>query len=104
MNELLLSPPIAFVIYLLLVGLLTGMGYMLAGHHRTNWLHSMTYAGGEAGPSKAGAPGYQSFFSIALFFAVLHLGALILGGAVASPALLIYIGGLALVLLTLILG
>ena len=50
------------------------------------------------------APGYRPFFVVALFFAVLHLGALMLGSGSASPAMLVYLLGLMLALLALILG
>jgi hypothetical protein len=61
------------------------------------------------------APGYRRFFIVALFFAVIHLGALVLatiglaGGAAAlGPgiwlALLIYLAGLALALLIMLLS
>jgi len=39
-----------------------------------------------------------------LFFAVLHLGALVLGSGLSSPAMLVYLLGLMLALLALILG
>ena len=50
------------------------------------------------------APGYRPFFVVALFFAVLHLGVLVLGTGVSSPVLIIYLCGLMLALLALILG
>jgi len=104
MADLLLIPPIAFVLYCLLVGVLSGMGKRLAGPSTTSALKSSIYAGGEPPPTYAAAPGYASFFIVALFFAMLHVGALILGNSIGSPVVAIYILGLALALLALILG
>ena len=43
-------------------------------------------------PSSA-APGYQPFFLIALFFAILHLGVLVLGiGSLPVPAAVYLVG------------
>lgn len=104
MPDILLVPPIAFVLYLVLVGLLSGMGRLLAGAMRSSTLKTSTYAGGEAPPAYPAAPGYTSFFIIALFFAILHLGALTLGSSGVSPVSVVYIVGLALILLALIVG
>jgi hypothetical protein len=49
-------------------------------------------------------PGYQPFFVIALFFAVLHLGVLVLGSGQPSAMMGIYLIGLILILIGLILG
>ncbi len=108
-----LSPPVAFVIYILLVGLLYGFGRLLAPAGRRSMAKSSIYAGGEVAATAKAAPGYRRFFIVALFFAVLHLGALVLAtaglatGAIAIGssfwiAILIYLGGLSLTLLILL--
>ncbi len=102
--DILLSPPIAFLIYLVLVGLLTGMGRVLAGPERVGALKRSTYASGEAAPTRIAAPGYRPFFIIALFFAILHLGILMLGSSNLSPYAGFYLLGLVLALVALILG
>ncbi len=102
--DILLSPPIAFIIYLVLVGLLTGAGRVLAGPERAGVMKRSTYASGEAAPTQIAAPGYRPFFIIALFFAILHLGILMLGSSDLSPYAGIYLLGLALALVALILG
>jgi NADH:ubiquinone oxidoreductase subunit 3 (subunit A) len=104
MSDVILTPPIAFLIYVALVGLLSGFGRMLAFHGKTTPLKSSTYASGEASPARAAAPGYRPFFVIALFFAVLHLGALMLGTSGLSLTTAGYLVGLMAVLLALILG
>lgn len=102
--NLLLTPPVAFLIFVILVALLSGLGKVLAGPVRYSWMKSSTYSSGEAPPTHMAAPGYRPFFVVALFFAVLHLGVLVLGTGNSSPVLVIYLCGLILALLALILG
>lgn len=87
-----------------MVGVLYGLGRMLAGPTNVTSLKSSTYASGEAPPTQAAAPGYRPFFVVALFFAILHLGALVLGSSSLSPITAVYLVGLLLALLALILG
>jgi NADH:ubiquinone oxidoreductase subunit 3 (subunit A) len=98
------TPLVAFLIYLALAALLSVMGRQLAGPVKSSLLKSSTYSSGELAPTHVAAPGYRPFFVVALFFAVLHLGALVLGSGLASPAMLFYLLGLMLALLALILG
>ncbi len=50
------------------------------------------------------APGYRPFFVIALFFALLHQGVLMIGTGSTSGVAVIFVLGLGLTLLALILG
>lgn len=111
--EILLSPPIAFIIYIALVLVLYGFGRLLAPTAKRGSSKSGIYAGGEEAITTKAAPGYRRFFIVALFFAVLHLGALVLataGLAGASlaigsgfwVALLIYSGGISLAMIILL--
>ena len=102
--SILLSPPLAFLIYALLAALLLGFGRLLAGAGHPSVLKSSTYASGEAPPQGVAAPGYGPFFVLALFFAALHLGVLVLATGPLSLGAALFIGGLALALLVLILG
>jgi NADH:ubiquinone oxidoreductase subunit 3 (subunit A) len=104
MTDILLTPPVAFLIYLALVGLLSGLGRLLAYPGQKTALKSSTYASGEAAPTRMAAPGYRPFFVVALFFAVLHLGALMLGTSGLSLTSGAYLVGLMAALLALILG
>jgi NADH:ubiquinone oxidoreductase subunit 3 (subunit A) len=104
MRDVLLSPPIVFVIYVLFALTLYGFGRSLAGPTSASPMKSRTYASGEAPPTKVAAPGYRPFFVMALFFAVLHLGVLVLGSGQISLMTGAYLGGLFIVLLVLILG
>ncbi len=101
---LLLSPPVAFLAYIPLVLLLIAVGRMLAGPAHANPVKSSVYGSGEASPTFEAAPGYQPFFLIALFFAVVHLAMLVLGiGNLPMPAA-VYLAGLFIALVALILG
>jgi len=103
--EILLTPPLAFLAYLLLAWLLSRFGKSLAGKPASaSALKSSTYSSGEAPPTRLAAPGYRPFFVVALFFAVLHLGILIMSTGGSSTPMIIYLVGLLVALLALILG
>jgi NADH:ubiquinone oxidoreductase subunit 3 (subunit A) len=103
--QILLLPPIAFLVYLVLVGLLSLFGKTLAGKRgAVSALKSSTYSSGEAPPTRLAAPGYRPFFVVALFFAVLHLGVLVMSSGQPSPVMIIYLIGLLVALMALILG
>lgn len=101
---ILFTPPAAFLIYVLLVALLMLIGRGLAGtsSHTTD---RHLYSSGEmppAEPEKA-VPGYRPFFVTALFFAVLHLGVVMLATSPPSGIAVIYLLGLMMALIALIL-
>ena len=102
--NLLLSPPIAFLIYIALAGLLNAIGRFLAGPPQSSPLKSSTYSSGEAPPTRPAAPGYRPFFVVALFFAILHLGVLVLGTSGLTAVTGIYLAGLVIALVALLLG
>ena len=104
MEVVLLSPPFAFVLYLALVGVLSGFGRMLAARGAHSEGKHTTYAGGEESPVPGSMPGYRGFFIIALFFAILHLGVLMLGSSNFQPIAGVYLIGLIVALLVLIVG
>lgn len=105
MAEILLLPPVAFLFYLGLVSILSLVGRVLAGtEHPSSEAKSSAYASGEAAPAAIGVPGYRPYFLVALFFATLHLGVLVLATGGTSPVALIYLIGLMVSLLALILG
>jgi hypothetical protein len=101
---ILLSPPIAFLIYAVFAVAIYGFGRILAGPGHPSAMKSSLYGSGEEAPIAVAAPGYRPFFLIAIFFAILHLGVLMLGTGAPSPILVVYAGGLMLALLALILG
>jgi hypothetical protein len=80
------------------------LGRLLAGPGHVTAMKTSVYGSGEAPPTFEAAPGYRPFFLIAFFFAVVHLGMLVLGtGGLPLPAAA-YIVGLLLALAALILG
>jgi len=104
MASYLLSPFFAFVIYCLLVGILSLAGRAISIRGKVSDAKVSAYASGEEQDTEPAAPGYRPFFVVALFFAVLHLGVLMLGTSGLAPVTLVYLGGLILTLLALILG
>lgn len=104
MTSILLSPPIAFLAYLGLVGILSTIGRKMAGPVKATPIKTSIYSSGELPPSKMAAPGYRPFFVVALFFAIVHLGMLVLGSGSFSLMTIVYLIGLILSLLALVLG
>jgi NADH:ubiquinone oxidoreductase subunit 3 (subunit A) len=102
--NLILSPLIAFALYVLITAATSAVGRRLAARSPESRFKSVTYAGGEAHDPNPAAPGYRQFFVVALFFAVLHLGVLMIGSSNLAPAAAPYLIGLILVLIALILG
>ena len=60
--DILLSPPVAFLLYIPLVGLIALLGRTLAGPEHANPMKSSLYGSGEEAPTNAAAPGYKPFF------------------------------------------
>lgn len=104
MEDIILSPPLAFFIYIVLVAVLSGFGRLLAGPAHPTPVKTSTYSSGEESPSRLAAPGYRPFFVIALFFAVLHLGVLVLGSNNINMTAVVYLLGVILALSALVLG
>jgi len=102
--SILLTPPLAFLIYLPLVLAIFFVGRGLAGAGHPSAEKSSLYSSGEAAPTALAAPGYRPFFLVAFFFAILHLGMLVLGTGSLNAAMLPYLIGLILALVALILG
>jgi hypothetical protein len=46
---------------------------------KSDELKRSLYGSGEAGPEERGVPGYKPFLLISLFFALMHLGVLVIG-------------------------
>lgn len=102
--EILLSPPLAFLLYIPLVLIIERLGKILAGPENPSPVKESAYSSGEEAPVTAAAPGYRPFFLIAFFFAILHLGMLVLGTGEFSAAILPFLLGLILALIALLLG
>ena len=104
MKMILLSPMVAFLIYLVVTYLISGLGKLFSAKGRKTEFKTATYASGEENDPLPAAPGYRQFFVIALFFAVLHLGVLMIGSSDLSSVAGVYLLGLILALIALILG
>ena len=102
--NILLSPPVAFLVYIPLVLVIVWLGKRLAGPEKSSPEKSSVYGSGEEAPTQHAAPGYTPFFLLAFFFAILHLGMLVLGSSQSTAISWVYILGLAAVLVALILG
>ena len=104
MKSILLSPLASFLIYFAVVSIISGLGRLFSAKGRKNEFKTATYASGEENDPVPAAPGYRQFFVVALFFAVLHLGVLMIGSSDLSSVTGIYLLGLILALVALILG
>jgi len=102
--DFLLSPAVAFLIYIPLVLILVLVGRGMAGKTRAGTLKSSIYGSGEAAPGTAASPGYKPFFVIAFFFAFVHLGILVLGSGTLTLTMGIFLLFLILALIALLLG
>ena len=103
MNNFILTPVFAFLIYFLVVSAASGLGRLFSARGRKSQFKSEPYASGEDYDPVPAAPGYRQFFVIALFFAVLHLGIIMIGSSDLSSVTGIYLLGLILALVALIL-
>jgi hypothetical protein len=74
----LLSPPVAFVLFLGAAALLVALGKGMAPKPRKVGGKLETYACGENMPGFKIQFGYRLFFFIALFFTMMHVAALVL--------------------------
>ncbi|MGB8980568.1 MAG: hypothetical protein WCC12_01715 [Anaerolineales bacterium] len=104
MTNFLLSPLIAFLIYLVVASIVYGLARVFSARGSRTEFKSTVYASGEEHDPIPAAPGYRQFFVVALFFAVLHLGVLMVGSSDLSPVAGVYLLGLILALIALILG
>ena len=102
--NVILTPPLAFLIYLPLVLAIYFTGRGLAGKGNPSANKSSLYSSGEEAPTTLAAPGYRPFFLVAFFFAILHLGMLVLGTGSINLSMIPYLIGLILALIALILG
>jgi len=102
--SIILTPPFAFILYIPMVLIILGIGKVLAGPEHPNEIKNSVYGSGEEAASFSAAPGYQPFFLIAFFFAVLHLGILVLGSGGLTLTTGIYMAGVIFALVALVLG
>jgi NADH:ubiquinone oxidoreductase subunit 3 (subunit A) len=85
MLKILLSPPIAFVIFFGVGLLIYWLGRAMAP--KTNMTHEKgtPYACGEDAPMPQAQMSYKLFFSLAIFFTVMHVAALVVTTLPSGP-------------------
>ncbi|MGA2586754.1 MAG: hypothetical protein ABSF88_07005 [Candidatus Aminicenantales bacterium] len=76
--EFLLSPPVAFILFLAIAFLLYLLGKRMAPKLNKTGGKLTTYACGEDIPGVKVQFGYRLFFFIALFFTIMHVAALMI--------------------------
>ncbi len=76
--EFLISPPLAFVLFLLIAFLLYRLGKGMAPKLNKTGGKLTTYACGEDIPGTKVQFGYRLFFFVALFFTIMHVAALMI--------------------------
>jgi NADH:ubiquinone oxidoreductase subunit 3 (subunit A) len=87
--DLLLSPPVAFLLMLGAAGLLYLAGRAMGPKLNKAGGKLTTYACGEDIPGTKVQFGYRLFFFIALFFTIMHVAVLVIATAPAGKVLLL---------------
>jgi len=98
--DMLLSPPVAFCVFLALFFLLYLFAGLLAPRPEKSAGKLATYACGEDVPGAKIQFGYRLFFFIALFFTMMHVAALVVATLPAGPLGFIGVFYLAMIFLS----
>jgi len=97
---ILISPPVAFVLFLAAAGLLYLLGKRMAPKLTRVGGKLETYACGEDIPGTKVQFGYRLFFFVALFFTIMHVAALMIATVPAGKIALFAILYLAVIFLS----
>lgn len=102
---MIISPIIIFIAFLIVAFLFVYAGKLIGSKEPIDKEAETSYAGGENIPGEMRFPGYERFFTLALFFTVLHVLALLIGLMVPGAAMfgLIYTGIICFALLAIFL-
>jgi NADH-quinone oxidoreductase subunit A len=100
--EFLVSPPVAFVLFLGLAALLYVLGKRMAPKLTKVGGKLTTYACGEDIPGTKVQFGYRLFFFIALFFTIMHVSALMIATVPAGKIALFAVVYLAVIFLAIL--
>lgn len=102
MIDILLSPPIAFLIFLGLFFLVYLLGSAMAPKLKKTKGKLAMYACGEDIPASKLQFGYQLFFYFALFFTIMHVAVLVVATVPAGTIVLFSLFYLAMIFLSII--
>jgi NADH:ubiquinone oxidoreductase subunit 3 (subunit A) len=98
--KILLSPPVTFVVFLGIGLLLYRLGRAMAPKTNMTPAKGAPYACGEDAPMKKAQLSYKLFFLLAIFFTVMHVGALVVTTLPAGPMMVLGIGYLVIIMLS----
>jgi NADH:ubiquinone oxidoreductase subunit 3 (subunit A) len=91
MNNILLSPPVAFIIFLALALLISQLTAFISAKGKVISGKNKAYACGEDVSQNRARPEYGQFFHIAYFFTIMHVIALMVATDPAGLSLLVII-------------
>ncbi|HNQ80048.1 MAG: hypothetical protein PHF93_02065 [Acidobacteriota bacterium] len=100
--DILLSPPVAFVLILAVVVLIYLLGKRMAPKLTRTGGKLTSYACGEDIPGTKVQFGYRLFFFVALFFTIMHVAALVIATVPAGKIALFAVLYLAVVFLSIL--
>jgi NADH-quinone oxidoreductase subunit A len=100
--EILLSPPVAFILILAVVVLIYRLGKRMAPKLTRTGGKLTSYACGEDIPGTKVQFGYRLFFFVALFFTIMHVAALVIATVPAGKIALFAVLYLAVVFLSIL--
>ncbi len=106
MGQVLLSPLVAFMAFLLLAYSIHWLGGQIAATGEAHGAKHTPYTGGEeVAPPERQQLTYHAFFRLALMFSILHVAALVVstlpGGLLAHRVALVYLVGIGISVLVL---
>jgi len=98
--KVLLSPPIAFLIFFGVGLLLYLLGRAMAPKTNMTEAKGAPYACGEDAPMQKAQMSYKLFFSLAIFFTVMHVAALVITTLPGGPIALFGVAYLVIIMLS----
>ena len=98
--DILISPPVAFVLFLIVAVLLFRLGRRMAPKANNVGGKLTSYACGEDMPGQKIQFGYRLFFFVALFFTIMHVAALVIATVPAGKIVLFAVLYLAVIFLS----
>ncbi len=100
MIDIILSPPIAFIIFLVIFYFIYWLGSLMAPKLKKTPGKVSSYACGEDIPGTKVQFGYRLFFYVALFFTIMHVATLVVATVPAGVFALFAIFYLAMIFLS----